>query len=256
MGNIHSFLTRCQFPKTPSSFQFESPLFPPPSQDVPSAVFAPLHYEPGYHYPVVVWLHGHGADERELTRVMPLVSIRNYVAVAPRGILVEDPSGREVYGWGQSESAVQQAEQRIFESIGAVAQRFRFHQRRVFLVGYDAGGTMAFRLAADYPHCFAGVVSLGGRFPVERTPLGNLNRLRQLPIFLAVEHDSRLYPPRLACDDLRLFHAAGLSVTLRQYGRAVAPNMLADVDRWIMEQISPGGSSTVAWCREWSAGGD
>ena len=47
-------------------------------------LFAPLHYEPNYAYPLVIWLHGPGDDERQLLRVMPLVSMRNYVSVGPR----------------------------------------------------------------------------------------------------------------------------------------------------------------------------
>ena len=45
-----------------------------------------MHYAPGYAYPLIVWLHGSGSDERQLQRIMPLVSMQNYVAVAPRGI--------------------------------------------------------------------------------------------------------------------------------------------------------------------------
>ena len=71
--------------KTTSDVQ--SGLFATSSQDTVYTLFAPLHYEPGYSYPLIVWLHGHGNDERQLVRIMPLVSMRNYVAVAPRGTL-------------------------------------------------------------------------------------------------------------------------------------------------------------------------
>ena len=50
------------------------------------ATFGPQHYEPQYAYPLIVWLHGRGDDERQLLRVMPHVSMRNYVAVAPAAI--------------------------------------------------------------------------------------------------------------------------------------------------------------------------
>jgi predicted peptidase len=41
------------------------------------AYFAPEGYEANYAYPLVVWLHNAGGDERQLARVMPLVSTRN-----------------------------------------------------------------------------------------------------------------------------------------------------------------------------------
>ena len=80
----HCGLLPRDIPET--AFQIESALFSPPAQDTTYALFAPLHYESGYAYPLIVWLHGRGNDERQLLRIMPQVSMRNYVAVAPRGL--------------------------------------------------------------------------------------------------------------------------------------------------------------------------
>jgi phospholipase/carboxylesterase len=112
---------------------------------------------------------------------------------------------------------------------------------RVFLAGFDAGGTMAFRVAMNYPDRFAGVLSICGAFPSGHRPFGRLTQARRLPMFLAVGRDSREYPPFRACADLRLLHAAGMSITLRQYpcAQELTQQMLRDVDRWIMEQIAP-----------------
>jgi hypothetical protein len=43
-------------------------------------------------------------------------------------------------------------------------------------------------------------------------------------------------------------HAAGMLVTLRQYpcGHELAPQMLVDVDRWIIEQINSPDSEPSA----------
>jgi phospholipase/carboxylesterase len=212
-------------------------------------MFAPLHYEPKYKYPLIVWLHGPGGDERQLMRIMPIVSMRNYVAVAPRGFL---PPGAEkeqaLRGWPQVPDYIQAAEQRVFESIEAARQRFALHPRRVFIAGFDDGGTMAFRIAMNRPQEFAGVLSIGGVFPRNFHPFRQLAEARRLPVFLAVGRDSAVYPPATACEDLRLFHSAGMSVTLRQYpnGHQLTPQILRDVDRWIMEQIVPSSESSGA----------
>jgi len=222
----------------------ESSLFSTLSNDATYALFAPLHYEREYTYPLIVWLHGQGTDERELMRVMPLVSMRNYVAVAPRGVCVPIPSasGREGYGWPQSDRAMEQAEETVFGSIDAIRERFHFSRRRIFIAGFGSGGTMAFRIAMNHPRRFAGVLSLCGPFPSGRTPFGNLSDARRLPVFLAVGRDSREYPPTEVCKNLRLFHTAGIATTLRQYpcGQEIGPQMLADMDRWIIEEITSG----------------
>lgn len=51
----------------------------------PYSLFGPLHYEANYAYPLIVWLHGPGDDEHQLRRIMPAISLRNYVAVARNG---------------------------------------------------------------------------------------------------------------------------------------------------------------------------
>ena len=58
--------------------------------DAARALFAPMHYESNYAYPLIVWLHGANDDERQLKRIMPFVSLRNYVAVSPRGTVTAD----------------------------------------------------------------------------------------------------------------------------------------------------------------------
>jgi len=212
---------------------------------VPHTLFAPLHYEPGYAYPLLIWLHGHDADERHLMRVMPMISMRNYVAIAPRGTATL-PTGR--FGWEQSEEHVVAAEQRVLDCLQIAEHKLHVASHRVFLGGFDSGGTMAFRVAMDHPRRFAGVLSLGGPFPSGDRPFRNLPDARKLSIFLAAGRDSTSHPPERVCDDLRLFHTAGLSVTLRQYpcGHVLMPQMLSDVDRWIIEQITRPSEPTLA----------
>lgn len=202
------------------------------------SLFCPLHYERNYAYPLIVWLHGPGDDERQLRRIMPLVSMRNYVAFAPRG-LTED-ADRVHYDWPQTDDGVDSAQQRVFDGIDLAISRFSIAPDRVFLAGFDGGGTMALRVALAQPHYFAGVLSLGGALPDDGTPFRNLDRVRALPVFLAHGRKSRELPTGRICDDLRLFHVAGMSVTLRQYPceQEITPKMLADVDGWIMEQIT------------------
>ena len=230
---------RPEFPKP--AFEVESALFSPATEDSPRAMFTPLHYEADYAYPLLVWLHGSGTDESQLSRIMPLVSMRNYVAVAPHGLLTGDGK----VAWPQTPDGICRSEQRVFDAMDAVRERFHVAPQRVFLVGMDTGGTMAFRIAMNYPDQFAGVLSICGAFPSDHRPLCRLAKARHLPVFLAVGRDSPEFSPAQACKNLKLFHSAGMSVSLRQYPCAheLTPNMLADVDRWVMEQVAPSGDA-------------
>jgi phospholipase/carboxylesterase len=243
-------------PNLQSAFRVDSASFSTTQIDFAHSLFVPMHYAPGYAYPLIVWLHGRGSDERQLPRIMPMISMRNHVAVAPRGTFVSngETAGPECYGWLQTDEQIQQAEQRVFDAIELASWKYHVATKRIFLAGFDVGGTMALRIALNHPSRFAGVLSLCGAFPTGRTPFGNLVAARQLPIFLATGRGSQEYPATQVCDDLRLLHTAGLSITLRQYpcGHELMPQMLTDIDRWIIEQITQPRPEPTESEAEWS----
>lgn len=202
----------------------------------PQCLLAPLHYERNYAYPLLVWLHDEGGSERELKRIMPLVSLRNYVSLAVRGTS-PTPGG---YTWAEAADAVLTAEIRVAEAVALAKQRFHIHAGRVFLAGHGVGGTLAMRLALRNPQQYAGGVSIGGCFPQGQSPLARLAAARAARLLIMHCRDSATYPVERLCDELALFHAAGLSVTLRQYpcGDELTTQMLRDLDVWLMEQVT------------------
>ena len=211
------------------------------------ATFLPMHYEVGYAYPLLVWLHGRGGSQRQLRQVMPLISMRNHVAIAPRGTMSLH-SADDAYGWSQSDDHIEQAERRVFDGIARAEARFHIDRRRIFLAGYGSGGTMAMRIAWKYPDRFAGAATLGGPVPRGRCPLARINILRRLPLLVATGRAARGYHEAQVCRDLRLLHSAGCTVALRQYpaGDELRTTMLADLDRWIMEIVCAQGAPVRA----------
>jgi phospholipase/carboxylesterase len=205
---------------------------------LPHATFAPMHYEADYAYPLLVWLHGTASNEHELRQVMPLVSMRNYVAIAPRGAWT-DPRHRGRCGWRQTSETIEAAELQIAECVALAERRFNINAARIFLVGHGSGGTMALRVAWNEPGRYAGVVAMNGPLPTCLSPLRRVNELRRVPCFLATSRDSRAYPANRVCRDLRLLHAAGCTVALRQYpgGDGLTSKMLSDLDHWLMELV-------------------
>ena len=208
--------------------------------------FTPLHYERNYAYPLLDWLHGERLCERQLRVVMPQISPRNYVGAAPRGT-VTLPDEEAAYRWVQSETHIERAADAVARCLAMAESRYRINPRRIFLAGSGCGGTMALRLALRRPDRVAGVLSLGGRLPRGRTPLAALRKARCVPVMLACGSCDPDYPTERFCADLRLLHSAGADVTLRHYScqRPLAAEMLADVNRWIMEVLARDASHAV-----------
>ncbi|MDO5552399.1 MAG: dienelactone hydrolase family protein [Planctomycetia bacterium] len=219
-------------------------------------IFSPVHYEQNYAYPLIVWLHGSGADENQLFRVMPEISMRNYVAVAPRGLTRRESqtcrtlrsvqtagktrSFASLYDWPDTEEAIQESSERVFDAIQRASTRYHVNPSRIFLAGFDVGGTMALQIASRFPASFAGAISLCGPFPEKHLPLRNWESLRQFPILIMSGTQSRLFSAQKMNEQLRLFHSAGMLVSIRQYNAAqeLTHQMLRDVDQWIIGKIA------------------
>ena len=215
------------------------------------AVFTPLHYEANYAYPLLIWLHGEGENENHLRRVMPKISMRNYAAVAPRGTLAiarqRFPKWEDTFTWSLRNSELNEAMDRVCMAMERAQQRFRVDTNRIFLAGSGTGGTMALQIGMTLPERFAGIVSVGGSLPREDALMAHLNESRHLPILLMVDRDNDRYPDAMVCQDLRLLHIAGMTVTLRQYpaGDVLRDSMLSDIDPWMMDVLASGQRTPI-----------
>ncbi len=207
-------------------------------ESAPCALFGPMGYEPDYAYPVLVWLHGPGADELQLRQIMPQVSLRNYVAVAPRG--TRRASGTEGFCWFDDPVDLDLAALRVQEALELAAQQYHINPQKIFLAGWQAGGTVALWLALTQPERFAGAASLGGAVPRPQGVLRRWHQARRVPLLLTCGRFSRHFPPTQVRENLRLLFCAGLDLTVREYpwGDELREEMLQDLNSWLMEQVN------------------
>lgn len=202
----------------------------------PQCLLAPEKYERNYAYPLLVWLHSAGGDEQEVRTVVEHISLRNYVFLGVRGPAPQAAG----YRWPQTAEMIASAEQSILNAVARARDRFNVHPERIFLTGFGAAGTMALRMALRNPQRFAGAASLNGPFPERHAPLSQLDQARQLKLLISHCRDSQSYPIDRVCQELSLFHTAGMAIHLRQYPceDELTTQMLKDLDAWLMEQVT------------------
>jgi len=232
-----------------SSFDFQSQIRESSSeQTFLHLVLSPLGYESGYAYPLIVWLHGDGKNERQLVQIMPFISLQNYISVAPRGLSLKEKKWRDIfhrsgqstnrymslYNWLEEPEAIAEAEQRIFDSIRVAQQKYHINPQKIFLAGADQGGTMALRIAASHPDSFAGVISLDGGFPQTNQPLRCWHSIRPLRMAILKNRNNSVYTTKMAAQQLKMFHTAGMSVTIREYPNDKRFTMFSDMNHWFM----------------------
>ena len=197
----------------------------------------PVHYEPTYAYPVILWLHGEGESERSADVALPRISERNYLGVALRGN-VTHPTG---YGWSTDPTAQTQTLNEVLRVVSVIGDLFPIHQDRIYLAGVGTGGETALQLFLQSPLHFAGVMSLGGQFGSFAAPLTKFRELRGKRVLLGAKSDAA---PAQLTDMVatgRLLYSAGLQVATRVYpsnGVFPTPKVLRDLDHWIMASVS------------------
>lgn len=226
-------------PNLPSALQLETGWSPDFSNSFDfsgqqSSLFVPLHYEKNYAYPLVVWLHSNGDDPSEINRVMPQLSLQNFVAVAPQAAMGDQHAG---FYWEQDEASIDFAADAVIDAIEYAGMRTNTNNDRVIIAGYGDAGTMAFRVALMHPDLFAGVASINGPLPQGSAPLGRWSSSRNVEVFWAHCRHSEEFGQSELCRQLKLLHIAGFSVTLRQYpgGDELTAGSLEDLNRWIMQ---------------------
>jgi phospholipase/carboxylesterase len=190
----------------------------------------------------LVFLHGNGGSEEQILHLAPRLSRRNYICIALRGPAAAAPrdDGRPAFSWGNGDANNAIVEEYVFRAVEQTRRNFHVHSERIYLAGFFEGATLAYGLGLTFPERFAGVISMNGCMPRRGRPLLRYPDVRKLPVLIGHGLANAIVPQRLARDDYRLLYTAGLSVTFHSYAanHRIHPDMLRDIDRWVMRQVS------------------
>jgi phospholipase/carboxylesterase len=210
---------------------------------LPVRTFLPTGYEPNYPYPLLVFLHAHGGNEKQILRLAPRVSRRNYICIALRGprLLGARDDGEPGYAWDYAEPHQALVEDYVFRAVEQTRRSYHVHSERIYLAGFGEGATLAYRLGLAFPERFGGIISLNGSLPPRGTFFLRLPEVRQLRVLIGHGLANTVVPLGVARNDFRLLYTAGLAVRMHSYATShrLHPHMLRDTNRWIMETINP-----------------
>jgi phospholipase/carboxylesterase len=199
----------------------------------PVRTFLPDDYLPRYPYPLLVLFHPHGGNEEQVLRLAPRLSRRNFVAIGLRGPerVGDRPDGSPACGWGAADGLTET----LLRAVEQTRRTYHIHSERVFLVGVGDGAAAAYRAAFALGDRVAGVAALNGTLPraANGAPLFRIDQVRRLRVLIA--HGAGVPADR----DHRVFYAAGADVRRITYptGR-LCPEMLKDVNRWVIGQVN------------------
>jgi len=188
----------------PTGDQHRQYVFPPTGETLPYRFYVPTSWDGARALPIVLFLHGAGADENTYMDIsdglLPrLAEQHGYIVVSPLGYR---PLG--AYGnplrlpavFGESATAAQQrasitperrrelglSELDVITVLEMVTETYGADRSRVFLAGHSMGSGGVWHLAARYPERWRAIAPMSGPFIDAETYPFEL--IRDLPIFM------------------------------------------------------------------------
>jgi len=132
----------------------------------PYAIYVPRDYDPARSYPLVISLHGGGANHvLNLRRVFgkgnkpdePDVEAMKYFPPLPDAdFIVASPYARGTMGYAGM------AEKDVFRVIEEVKKYYRIDEDRLYLTGHSMGAVGTWQIALEHPDMFAAIACVSG----------------------------------------------------------------------------------------------
>jgi len=204
-------------------------------------------YEPAGDgpFPTLVALHGWGASALDLLGLAPHLGGGRFLVLCPQGA-VTVPVGPHMQGYGwypldlerpPAAAELERAVDVLATFIAAAGQRYPIDAKRLALVGFSQGGTMAYAAAARLGRRCAALAALSTWLPPP--PLVDAAALETLPVLVqhgAADDMVSVERGRAAVDDLR---RAGSLVTYREYamGHEINGQSLVDLDGFLRQHL-------------------
>lgn len=200
----------------------------------------------GERPPVLVLLHGVGANERQMEQLAPSFDPR-FIVVSARSPLALGPNA---YGWFHvtfaargpviNQDEAQAGWMLLAAFVDEVVTAYNADPAQVYLAGFSQGGIMALATLLTAPAKVAGAVSMSGRLLPEVLPHAAAEHaLRDKPVLMVHgEADEKLgiHLARWAKEQLERLP---LVLTYRELpmGHVITPESLALVTGWLSASL-------------------
>jgi phospholipase/carboxylesterase len=209
----------------------------------------PDDYDPAVSYPLVVMLHGFGANMMDLSGLASVINDTGYVYACPNApITFNLGMGQMGYGWypprGQaSPEQVQQAEELLAGFFDEAFQELSTTPGRAVLMGFSQGGGMTYRCGLGRPEAFAGLAALSASVPNPQELEAKLPSGREQPIFVAHGRADSLVSLESARATRKFLEGAGYQPEYHEYEMAhqISDEVIADLTPWLARVLPPLG---------------
>jgi phospholipase/carboxylesterase len=204
--------------------------------------------------PLLLLLHGYGANEDDLFSLAPYLDERFLVASARAPVVLAPMS----YAWFNlnftpqgvviNPEEAESSRQTLRKFIGEVVEAYQCNPNAVYLMGFSQGAMMSLAVALTFPGLAAAVVAMSGRLlPQTLTQIADKDTLIGLPIFAAHGRQDTVLPISHGRDTRVKLSELPVELTYREYdmGHEISYDSLNDITEWLSEQLDRSSSATI-----------
>jgi phospholipase/carboxylesterase len=209
-------------------------------------IYYDLHAAERPSAPLLIALHGYGANKKQMMREAQQMAPDGFVIVSLQGFhqhLKEpkEPGGPLRFGFGwlsnfHAEDSVRVHHQAILDLIQTLTAEKIADKARVFLLGFSQTCALNYRFAFTHPEYLRGVLGICGGLPGDWETSETYKPTNAAVFHLAGEKDEFYPPARVSDYEVRL-KLRSQKVEFKSYdaGHEITPAMRADVRSWLQK---------------------
>ena len=203
-----------------------------------------LHPGPESPAPLLIALHGYGANKRQMMREAQLLAPKKFAIASLQGFhqhirepLVSGGPLRFGFGWltnFRPEESVAVHHQAVRDLIKTLTGEGVADRARIFLLGFSQSCALNYRFAFTHPEYLRGVVGICGGIPGD-WETNTVYQPAQLDVFHLAGTRDEIYPPERIRDYERQLRTRARSVVFKSYDATheIVPEMREDVVQWL-----------------------
>lgn len=194
--------------------------------------------------PLLIALHGYGANKRQMMREAQLMAPDNFAIASLQGFHQHikeprEPGGPLRFGFGwltnfRSEESVKLHHTALSDLIQRLIDEGVADGSRIFLLGFSQSCALNYRFAFTYPERLRGVIGICGGIPGD-WETSSLYQPSELDVFHLAGTRDEFYPPERVKDYERQLSTRSRSVLFKSYDAAhdFVPEMRPCVVQWL-----------------------
>ena len=203
----------------------------------------PDDFDPEKSYPLIVGLHGYGANPDSFITLYERFGTRDFIYASPRAPYPFSVGNRIGYSWANGDEndedlwpqAAAMSEQYVIEVVETL--KVRFNVDECYLMGFSQGCGFTYMTGIQYDHHFDGLICFGGWLDTEWLTEDEIAEANHLRVFIGHGNEDRMVEFESGTMAMETLETAGYDVTFYEFDGAhrVPEEMCQAVMDWLNE---------------------